>query len=87
MKDVELSSADNLHAGDTVTVRFRVSGPNAINKLPELKATILSVEGDLVRVRYADGCAVVSWCGRAGQIASQGKPVELCLQLTLTNYN
>ena len=53
MKEMELSAV-HLHAGDTVTVRFRVSGPNAINKLPELKATILSIEDDLVRVRYAD---------------------------------
>jgi hypothetical protein len=54
MKEMELSSTDNLHAGDTVTVRFRVSGPNAINKLPQLKATVLSIEDDLVRIRYAD---------------------------------
>jgi hypothetical protein len=40
--------------GDTVTVRFTISGPNAINKLPTLKATVLSVEGSNLRVRYAE---------------------------------
>lgn len=60
MKEMELSRADNLHAGDTVMIRFRVSGPNAINKLPELKATVLSVESDLVRIRYADDAPLYS---------------------------
>jgi hypothetical protein len=52
--------------GDTITVRFRVTGPYAINKLPELSATVLSVEGDLVRFRYADDAEL--YAGLIGQV-------------------
>jgi hypothetical protein len=72
MQDMERSTADSLHVGDTVTVRFRVSGPNAINKLPELRATILSIEDDLVRIRYADDAPL--YAGVVGLVRLPRRP-------------
>jgi hypothetical protein len=60
--------------GDKITVRFRVSGPNAINKLPELSATVLSVEGDLVRFRYADGAELYAGLIGQARLPRIGKP-------------
>lgn len=46
--------------GDTITVKFVVSGPNAINKLPQVQATVLSVDGDNLRVKYSDDAEIFS---------------------------
>lgn len=50
----------NMKPGDTITVSFVVAGPNAISKLPQVRATVLSVEGDNLRVRYSDDAEMFS---------------------------
>ncbi len=40
--------------GDTIVVHFKVGGPNAIKRLPQVNATILAVEPDALRVRNAE---------------------------------
>lgn len=47
-----------MNTGDTITVKFVVGGPNAINKLPQVQATVLAVEGDNLRVRYHDDAEI-----------------------------
>lgn len=47
-----------MNPGDTITVKFTVGGPNAINKLPQVQATVVAVEGDSLRVRYNDDAEI-----------------------------
>jgi hypothetical protein len=60
-----------------------VSGPNAINKLPELPATVLSVEGDLVRFRYADHAEL--YAGLIGQARLRRQPKRRRMARQQTN--